>query len=154
RFLSNQVERQQSRWVLFGIVAGLSWILAIVFYVTYFNPELLHGALNKTIGNALLYAGFLMVPLSIGVAILRARLWQLDLLITRAGLRRADRLRRRAVCAGGGLSEHAVPDQWQPARLAARYRPGGSAVPAAAGTAPARRTRAWASAWRARSRPT
>jgi signal transduction histidine kinase len=83
RRLSNQLERQQSRWVLFGIIAGLSWILLLVFYANFFNPAILQGALNKTISNGLIYVGFLMVPLSIGIAILRARLWDIDLLISR-----------------------------------------------------------------------
>ncbi|HJZ46607.1 MAG TPA: GAF domain-containing sensor histidine kinase, partial [Roseiflexaceae bacterium] len=83
RRLSNAVERQQSRWVLFGIIAGLSWILLLVFYANVINPDLLHGAWNKTIANGLIYVGFLMVPLSIGMAILRARLWDIDLIINR-----------------------------------------------------------------------
>jgi len=83
RRLSNQVERQQSRWVLSGIVVGLIWILFWVLYANFTNRDFLHGAWNKTIANALIYAGFLLVPLSIGMAILRARLWDIDLIINR-----------------------------------------------------------------------
>ncbi|HEU5101245.1 MAG TPA: GAF domain-containing sensor histidine kinase, partial [Roseiflexaceae bacterium] len=80
---SNAVQRQQTRWALYGIVSGLSWITVWVVYATLINPDMQSGALNKTVTNALIYVGFLMVPLSIGMAILRARLWDIDLIINR-----------------------------------------------------------------------
>jgi signal transduction histidine kinase len=83
RRLSDVVERQQTRWALYGIVIGLSWITIWIVYALLINPAMQSGALNKTLTNGLIYVGFLMVPLSIGMAILRARLWDIDLLINR-----------------------------------------------------------------------
>jgi signal transduction histidine kinase len=83
RRLSNAVERQQTRWALYGIVLGLGWIMLWVIYIRLINPAMQQGAFNKILIDALIYLGFLMVPLSIGMAILRARLWDIDLLINR-----------------------------------------------------------------------
>jgi signal transduction histidine kinase len=83
RRLSNAVERQQTRWALYGIVLGLGWIMLWVIYIRLINPGMQQGAFNKILIDALIYLGFLMVPLSIGMAILRARLWDIDLIINR-----------------------------------------------------------------------
>jgi signal transduction histidine kinase len=82
RRVSNPAEREQTRWVFFGIVVGLSWILGVILAAAIV-PALQHGAWGKMLVTTLIYAGFLMVPLSIGVAILRARLWDIDLLLSR-----------------------------------------------------------------------
>jgi signal transduction histidine kinase len=81
--ISTPVERQQTKWVVFGIVVGLAWGLLIAVSVYVVDPAALHGALFKAIGTGLIYLGFLLVPLSIGVAIMRARLWDIDLIISR-----------------------------------------------------------------------
>jgi hypothetical protein len=83
RRVSTPVERQQTKWVVFGIVVGLVWGFLIAVYVNVVDPGALHGALTKALGTGLIYLGFLLIPLSIGVAILRARLWDIDLIISR-----------------------------------------------------------------------
>jgi signal transduction histidine kinase len=83
RRVSTVIERQQTKWVVFGIVVGLSWGLLIAFYLYFVDPTVLHGALPKLLGTGLIYLGFLLIPLSIGVAIMRARLWDIDLIISR-----------------------------------------------------------------------
>lgn len=83
RYVANLVERQQSKWVYYGITVGLGWIVLFASYVVVINPALQHGAFNKIVFNAVIYAGYLLVPLSIVIAILRARLWDIDVLISR-----------------------------------------------------------------------
>jgi signal transduction histidine kinase len=83
RHVSTLVERQQTKWVVFGIVVGMVWGLLTAFYLFFVEPTLLHGALSKVLGIGLIYLGFLFIPLSIGVAIMRARLWDIDLIISR-----------------------------------------------------------------------
>jgi signal transduction histidine kinase len=81
--ISTTAERVQTRWVFLGIVAGLGCISALVLS-SFLFPGLQHGAGNKMVLTTLIYVGFLVVPVSIAVAILRARLWDIDLLINRA----------------------------------------------------------------------
>jgi signal transduction histidine kinase len=83
RYISTPVERQQTKWVVFGIVVGLAWSLLSAVYVFVVDPAALHGARAKVLGMGIIYLGYLLIPLSIGVAILRARLWDIDLIISR-----------------------------------------------------------------------
>ena len=79
--MSNPVEREQSRWVVFGLVAGGLGALA-------FNVPLQSSIAQFSSPYALVIdAGFicsmLMIPLTIGVAILHHRLWDIDVIINR-----------------------------------------------------------------------
>ncbi len=70
--VSTREERQQTKWFIFGLgfFIGLSSIADVLDVLNPFAEEL-----NKLI--------FVFVPLSIGVAILRYRLWDIDILIRR-----------------------------------------------------------------------
>jgi signal transduction histidine kinase len=83
RYISRPVERQQTKWVVFGIVVGLAWGLLSAVYVFVVDPAALHGALAKVLGMGIIYLGYLLIPLSIGIAILRAQLWDINLIISR-----------------------------------------------------------------------
>lgn len=79
RYASTPTECFQTRWVMFGLgVVALG--LAINIILSQSNPAL---ALVLRYSNWLLLA-FTAVPVSIGIAILRYRLWDIDLLIRRA----------------------------------------------------------------------
>jgi len=82
-FGSTPAERQQTRWVLLGIIVALAWV-SLVGSAQALIPGLGRGALHKLLFTTLIYAGFLLVPLSIGVAVLRSGLWDIDILISRA----------------------------------------------------------------------
>ena len=82
RHLSTPVQRQQTKWVVLGI--GLTALCEIVIglVVTIFPP----------LGNALatlVFVGYgtsvapVLVPISIGLAVLRHRLWDIDVLVRR-----------------------------------------------------------------------
>jgi hypothetical protein len=86
RRVSGPVERQQTKWVVFGLTATIA-----AFVVVLLISELL--ALTRTgIPQFLIedlsltapYLFVLLIPLSIGVAILRYRLWDIDLIIRRS----------------------------------------------------------------------
>jgi len=82
--VSTPVQRQQTKWVVAGLTVGL--IGALGYAVSYFflqpQPGLARLLFNA-IGNSILGLVWLLLPLSIAFAILRYRLWDIDLLINR-----------------------------------------------------------------------
>lgn len=82
RRISSPHERQQTRWVLLGIVVGLGCVMSVLSYL-FFNPDTRQGAFNKLAIIAVIYSGFLAVPISIGIAIMRSQLWDIDSLLSR-----------------------------------------------------------------------
>ena len=82
---SNPVQRQQTKWVVFGISAALSGFLGFLLLPAILSPKLhLQSSLsNNLIINTGVNLSMLFIPLSFGFAILRYRLWDIDLLINR-----------------------------------------------------------------------
>jgi signal transduction histidine kinase len=83
--VSGATERQQIKWVVFGIsVAALAY-LGIVVALSPFAPAPATPGMviNALIGYTSLYAAMLLIPLSVGFAILRRRLWNIDFIINR-----------------------------------------------------------------------
>ncbi len=83
RHVSSPVQRQQTKWVVFGSVValvGFSTVIALgLLLPSIRNPGPLAGMFRDT----LIYGFLVLIPLSIGVAILRYRLWDIDLFINR-----------------------------------------------------------------------
>ena len=83
RHMATAIERQQIKWVVFSCAAVISgefvlWLMTLIFpslwqvdslYDLYFNPA-----------SILL---ILLIPLALGIAILRYRLWDIDALVKR-----------------------------------------------------------------------
>jgi signal transduction histidine kinase len=85
RRVSNNLQRQQTKWVVFGIALALSGYLGI--HLVLSNNLLKLSTEGQFVahlaGVALRYVAMLAIPLAIGIAILRERLWEIDILINR-----------------------------------------------------------------------
>jgi hypothetical protein len=85
--VSEPAERQQIKWVVFGLTAAVAGAALVTLPLAIFpeellepgTPKVLYALFELTATNAFL----LLIPLSIGVAILRYRLWDIDVLINR-----------------------------------------------------------------------
>jgi hypothetical protein len=78
--VSNAVQRQQTKWVVFGTAVAVAGLLAVYAYTDFASQG---GTVGQLIANAAWSFFSLLIPLSIGLAILRSRLWDIDLLIRR-----------------------------------------------------------------------
>jgi len=83
RRVSSPAQRQQTKWVVSGMSMGWGGYL-VIFTLSLVFPSLFQiGSLVSLIDGIAVYGFMLLVPLSIGFAILRARLWDIDLIINR-----------------------------------------------------------------------
>jgi signal transduction histidine kinase len=76
RRASNPSQRQQTKWVVFGLVAT---VLMLALYSTFNLPN----PLAKVAEITFVSFAFLIIPLTLGVSILRYQLWDIDLIISR-----------------------------------------------------------------------
>jgi signal transduction histidine kinase len=85
RRISNMVQRQQTKWVIFGITAGLAGFLGIGIALDLIAPTPISAGVLATfmVGFAIMYLAMLVIPLAIGVAMLRHHLFDVDVLINR-----------------------------------------------------------------------
>jgi len=86
RRVSGPVQRQQAKWLVFGLAVIVAVFGALI------GLSLLFPALDQPGRAAMLYQmaasllvtlAFLLIPLSIAIAVLRYRLWDIDILINR-----------------------------------------------------------------------
>jgi serine phosphatase RsbU (regulator of sigma subunit) len=83
RRVSNSTERQQTKWVVFGFVVGVGGFIGVALLTIVLITSLADEPFVKMIGDALVYGFMLLLPLSIGVAMLRSRLYDVDFIIRR-----------------------------------------------------------------------
>jgi len=81
--VSNPVQRQQTKWIVFGVIATIIYFFAITILVAL-NPASAEArSLGFLFADASYYLVVLITPLAIAFSILRYRLWDIDLLINR-----------------------------------------------------------------------
>jgi hypothetical protein len=83
RRVSTPEQRQQTKWVVFGFAVALLGFTAVIGLS--FLPAIREaGPLGYMAISTLIYGFLALIPLSIGVAILRSRLYDIDVVINRA----------------------------------------------------------------------
>jgi hypothetical protein len=87
RRVSSPVERQQTKWVVFGVAAALVGICAMLAPYFFIEPTSSSGTTTVSVRTLIQTIGgdafMLLIPLSIGAAVLRSRLFDIDVLINR-----------------------------------------------------------------------
>jgi hypothetical protein len=82
--VSTPSQRRQSKWVVFGVAVALSGFLGTILLSEIFSTWLDRAGLFADMLAEISISFFLLlIPLSIGVAILRSRLFDIDVLINR-----------------------------------------------------------------------
>jgi hypothetical protein len=81
--VSSRTERQQSKWIVFGVTATylleFAYNLGSELFPSFFSTGSLANEILLPISNAVP----ILIPLSFGFAILRSRLWEIDVIINR-----------------------------------------------------------------------
>jgi hypothetical protein len=81
--VSNTEQRLQTKWVIFGIMVVALSRFGILIPVVVISPSVRPSGLSLLILLSALNLSTLAIPLSIGMAILRSHLWDIDILIRR-----------------------------------------------------------------------
>ena len=81
--VSGPVERQQTKWVVSGVAVALVGFAALLTLAdVVLSPESM-GPLVEMVAETCVYGLIALIPLSIGVAILRSGLYEIDIIINR-----------------------------------------------------------------------
>ncbi|HEX5942297.1 MAG TPA: sensor histidine kinase [Anaerolineales bacterium] len=81
--VSNAVERQQTKWVIYGLTIGMGCYL-VLRTLSLLVTDPMGSGLPASLAVVIAATFFiLLIPVSIGVAILRFRLWDIDPIINR-----------------------------------------------------------------------
>ena len=85
--VSDRLQRQQTKWVVFGVAAALVGQLLFGYLAALFPASLSPSEFHATPYDLASVTGvtfsYLFIPLSIGIAILRYRLWDIDIILNR-----------------------------------------------------------------------
>jgi hypothetical protein len=84
RRIFTQAQRQQTKWVVFGLTCFLVLFLFTIVIDGLIPTVGVVGSLFYLANTSLTQLAFLLIPLSVTIAILRSRLWDIDVIIRRA----------------------------------------------------------------------
>jgi hypothetical protein len=82
RTVSSWEQRQQSKWALFGLAVAIVGFVAIL--LTYAFPWGYNGTVYAGFSTTLISGVPTAIPITIGIAMLRSRLWDIDRVVNRA----------------------------------------------------------------------
>jgi hypothetical protein len=81
---SSAVERQQTKWFVYGATVGILGFLGLILGVNLSSPNgQFPSAISELIGTTAVYSFLVLIPLSVMMAILRSHLWDIDIIIRR-----------------------------------------------------------------------
>jgi len=86
RAVSTIVQQQQTKWVVLGFALAIPGLgVAVIPHIAALTlrQPVIGGVVFQLISLAIFCAAALLIPLALGVAILRHQLWDIDLLISR-----------------------------------------------------------------------
>lgn len=84
RAVSTEAQRRQTKWVVFGLGIGLSTFGVVIVIGNVLVPASVHNdPIASTISGTVIYLSFLLIPITIAMAILRSKLFDIDVLIKR-----------------------------------------------------------------------
>ena len=84
RYVSGPVQREQTKWVILGMASAGLGVVGFGLVINSFPTMLLQfGSPYAFVFETGILIAMLFIPLSIGVAILRHRLWNVDIVINR-----------------------------------------------------------------------
>lgn len=81
--VSGPVQRQQTKWVVFGLAATMLVILGRYLPLLIFPSLSTSSSFYFLVSTYIYPLGLLCIPLTLGFAVLRYRLWDIDILINR-----------------------------------------------------------------------
>lgn len=83
RFVSTPAQRVQTKWVVFGLVAASAGYFGGQLILALLGQPLTsaRAVLATFVGRTLIYATLLLIPICIGIAMLRHHLFDIDLII-------------------------------------------------------------------------
>ena len=83
RRVSGRVQRQQTKWAVFGFTAAAVTSLGVGLPALIFPTLDQPGSLYILIGESIIFMGLLLMPFSLAIAILRYKLFDIDIVINR-----------------------------------------------------------------------
>ena len=81
RRVSTLLQRQQTKWVVYGVLISILGFVGILVIGNVFGLGGAPGTFKAMAADTAVYLVLLWLPFSLGIAILRSRLWDIDVLI-------------------------------------------------------------------------